>query len=82
LWLRSEEAQRRTVARYRERRELLAACGVIPEDVKTVFVTHLHYDHWAGYELFPNATYFIQEREIAFWQGRAALSRSLRVAQI
>jgi glyoxylase-like metal-dependent hydrolase (beta-lactamase superfamily II) len=64
-----EEAQRRTVLRYRERRELLAACGVIPEDVKTVFVTHLHYDHWAGYDLFPNATYFIQEREIAFWQG-------------
>jgi glyoxylase-like metal-dependent hydrolase (beta-lactamase superfamily II) len=32
-------------------------------------VTHLHYDHWAGHALFPNATYFVQEREIAFWQG-------------
>jgi glyoxylase-like metal-dependent hydrolase (beta-lactamase superfamily II) len=64
-----EEAARRSVERYRERRELLAACGVSPEDVRTVFVTHLHYDHWAGYELFPNATYFVQEREIAFWRG-------------
>ncbi|MBX9847340.1 MAG: N-acyl homoserine lactonase family protein [Xanthobacteraceae bacterium] len=64
-----EEASRRGVARYRDRRELLAACGVTPEDVKTVFVTHLHYDHWAGHGLFPNATYFIQQREIAFWQG-------------
>jgi glyoxylase-like metal-dependent hydrolase (beta-lactamase superfamily II) len=64
-----EEATRRSVGGYRERRPLLAACGVVPEEVKTVFVTHLHYDHWAGHELFPNATFFVQEREIAFWRG-------------
>lgn len=65
----TDEAKRRNVDRYRERRELLAACGVIPEDVKTVFQTHLHYDHWAGHDLFPNATFFVQQKEIAFWQG-------------
>jgi glyoxylase-like metal-dependent hydrolase (beta-lactamase superfamily II) len=65
----AEEARRRSAERYRERRELLAACGVKPEDVKTVFMTHLHYDHWAGYGLFPNATFFVQQKEIAFWQG-------------
>jgi glyoxylase-like metal-dependent hydrolase (beta-lactamase superfamily II) len=64
-----EEAAQRSVTRYRERAELLAACGVTPEDVQSVLVTHLHYDHWAGYAMFPNATYFVQEREIAFWQG-------------
>jgi glyoxylase-like metal-dependent hydrolase (beta-lactamase superfamily II) len=64
-----EEAAHRSVSGYRDRRELLAACGVAPEDVRSVLVTHLHYDHWAGHELFPNATYFVQEREIAFWQG-------------
>jgi len=48
---------------------LLAACGVRPEDVSTVVMTHLHYDHWSGHDLFPNATYFVQESEIAFWQG-------------
>ena len=63
------EAERRSVERYRDRRELLAACGVVPNDVRYVFVTHLHYDHWAGYELFPNATFFIQAREIEFWRG-------------
>jgi glyoxylase-like metal-dependent hydrolase (beta-lactamase superfamily II) len=65
----AEEARRRSAEHYRERRELLAACGVKPEDVKTVFMTHLHYDHWAGYGLFPNATFFVQQKEIAFWQG-------------
>ena len=65
----SEEARRRNVQNYRERRELLATCGVAPEDVKMVFMTHLHYDHWAGHGLFPNATFFVQQREIAFWQG-------------
>lgn len=64
-----EEAAYRSVTGYRERRELLAACGVAPDDVRSVLVTHLHYDHWAGHALFPNATYFVQEREIAFWQG-------------
>src|SRR5215218_11272405 len=43
----AEEARRRNVENYRERRELLATCGVAPEDVKIVFITHLHYDHWA-----------------------------------
>ena len=65
----AEEAKRRNVDGYRDRRALLRACGVVPEDVKTVFMTHLHYDHWAGHDLFPNATFFIQQKEIAFWRG-------------
>lgn len=64
-----EEARRRGVRDYRDRTTLLGACGVKPGDVKQVFMTHLHYDHWAGYELFPNATFFIQGREIDFWRG-------------
>jgi glyoxylase-like metal-dependent hydrolase (beta-lactamase superfamily II) len=64
-----EEAKRRKVEGYRDRRALLDACSVAPEDVKTVFMTHLHYDHWAGHDLFPNATFFVQQKEIAFWQG-------------
>jgi glyoxylase-like metal-dependent hydrolase (beta-lactamase superfamily II) len=64
-----EEAERRAVTNYRDRRALLAVCDVAPEDVRTVFVTHLHYDHWTGHDLFPNATFFIQSREIEFWRG-------------
>lgn len=61
------EAGRRKVAHYRDRTTLLAACGVRPDDVRTVIVTHLHYDHWSGYDLFPNTTYFVRDKEIAFW---------------
>ena len=64
-----DEGRRRSVEGYRDRRELLAACGVKPEDVRRVFMTHLHYDHWEGHDLFRNATYFVQEKEIAFWKG-------------
>jgi glyoxylase-like metal-dependent hydrolase (beta-lactamase superfamily II) len=64
-----DEARRRGVRDYRDRTALLAACGVKPGDVKQVFMTHLHYDHWAGYDLFPNATFSIQRREIEFWRG-------------
>jgi glyoxylase-like metal-dependent hydrolase (beta-lactamase superfamily II) len=63
------EAKRRGIYGYRERVELLRACGVSPADVKTVFMTHLHYDHWSGHGLFTNAVFAVQARELAFWQG-------------
>lgn len=64
-----DEARRRGVRDYRDRTELLGACGVKPADIRQVFMTHLHYDHWSGHDLFPNATFFIQRREIDFWCG-------------
>jgi glyoxylase-like metal-dependent hydrolase (beta-lactamase superfamily II) len=67
-----DEANRRGVRDYRDRTGLLAACGVRPADVTRVFVTHLHYDHWSGYDLFPNATFYIQRRELEFWRGDGA----------
>jgi len=65
----ADEAVRRGVRGYRDRVQLLSACGVRPDDVKQVFVTHLHYDHWSGHDLFANATFFIQHADIAFWHG-------------
>jgi glyoxylase-like metal-dependent hydrolase (beta-lactamase superfamily II) len=75
----SEEADRRQIRDYRDRAQLLKACGVDADEVTQVFMTHLHYDHWAGYELFPSATFFIQRREVDFWRGdgcRFSLFRS------
>ncbi|GAA4239829.1 MBL fold metallo-hydrolase [Actinomadura meridiana] len=52
----------------------LSALGVEPADVDQVVVTHLHNDHcgWltkddAGTLTFPNATVFVDEREVAYW---------------
>lgn len=36
-------------------RDLLAAHGVRPEDVDTLILTHLHFDHYANARLFTNA---------------------------
>ncbi|SFN24714.1 Glyoxylase, beta-lactamase superfamily II [Pseudonocardia ammonioxydans] len=66
----------------------LSSAGVTPEDVDTVVLTHLHVDHvgWATRRerdawrpTFPNATYLVSERELAFWRshtGAAAMHRT------
>ncbi len=43
----------------------LARFGVKPEEVKTVILTHLHYDHCGGCELLPNARIVVQRSELA-----------------
>ena len=50
--------------------EGLRALGVEPETVRTLIVTHLHYDHIGNADLFPNATLHVQDKEAAFATGR------------
>lgn len=56
----------------------LASAGVRPEEVDTVFVTHLHVDHCGSVALprdgrlqatFPNATYRWTAEEDAYWRS-------------
>jgi glyoxylase-like metal-dependent hydrolase (beta-lactamase superfamily II) len=47
--------------------ELLAKIEVDPKTVQHAIVTHLHWDHVGGYALFPNARFYLQERELQFW---------------
>ncbi|MBD5416523.1 MAG: MBL fold metallo-hydrolase [Desulfovibrio sp.] len=47
-------------------RELLNRAGIDPVDVRHVILTHLHWDHWIGEDLYPNATYYIHERELGY----------------
>jgi len=46
--------------------ELLRRIGIDVQDVRTVILTHLHWDHYSGEEFFPRATYFVQQREMDF----------------
>ena len=48
----------------------LRALGVEPNTVKTLIVTHLHYDHIGNADLFPSTTLHVQDREVAFATGR------------
>ncbi|KER69993.1 metallo-beta-lactamase [Burkholderia cepacia] len=44
--------------------------GIAPQAVEDVIVTHMHYDHAGNADLFPNARYHIQDREMEFCTGR------------
>ena len=47
----------------------LALCGFSPEDVGTLVMSHLHFDHVGGNRHLPDARVLVHAREIA--QGRA-----------
>jgi glyoxylase-like metal-dependent hydrolase (beta-lactamase superfamily II) len=42
----------------------LRALGVPPDTVRTVVLTHLHYDHAGGVRDFPHARYVLQRSEV------------------
>ncbi len=50
--------------------EGLAALGVNAAQVEDVIVTHLHYDHAGNHDLFPRATYHLQDAEMSYATGR------------
>jgi glyoxylase-like metal-dependent hydrolase (beta-lactamase superfamily II) len=64
-----DDAQARGIRNYVSPAEVVRRAGVRPEDVPVALITHLHYDHWAGHSLFPNAEFWIQRDEVAFWTG-------------
>jgi len=51
--------------------------GLSPEDVKTVLVTHLHWDHANGFHLFKNARFLIQRKEVEYAIAPLPCHRSL-----
>ena len=59
-------------------REVLSECQVTPEEISTVFITHAHFDHMGNIEEFPNATFYIQERELSKWVWAMSLDRRFR----
>src|SRR5919204_1184748 len=48
----------------------LAEIGVDCSRVEHVIVSHFHYDHVGNYALFPRATFYVQDAEMAFYTGR------------
>lgn len=66
------------VENWRDPRTVLKEVGLTPEDVDTVFVTHAHFDHFGNVEDFPNAKFYIQEREISKWVWAMSLPDRMR----
>jgi glyoxylase-like metal-dependent hydrolase (beta-lactamase superfamily II) len=48
----------------------LRLIGIEPEQVRDVIVTHMHYDHIGNPDLFPQATYHVQDAEMQYCTGR------------
>jgi glyoxylase-like metal-dependent hydrolase (beta-lactamase superfamily II) len=58
--------------------EGLLAIGVDPAAVGDVIISHMHYDHAGNHDLFPNATFHLQDREMGFCTGRCMCHPLLR----
>ncbi|HEY0299724.1 MAG TPA: N-acyl homoserine lactonase family protein [Rhizomicrobium sp.] len=75
----AEAAARRGRRILRPVEQGLRDAGIDPAAVEDVIVTHMHYDHAGSFHIFPNATFHIQDAEMAFCTGRAmgdALTRA------
>ena len=65
-----EQARKRKREYLRSPGEGLKVLGIDPARIGDVIVTHMHYDHCGNLDLFPNATFHIQDREMAYTTGR------------
>ena len=55
--------------------DTLKPLGVKPEDITDVIITHMHWDHADGMDLFPNARIWIQKDELQYYAGEAWQSK-------
>jgi glyoxylase-like metal-dependent hydrolase (beta-lactamase superfamily II) len=59
------------IADYTRPDKALERLGIKPEEVTDVVVTHMHWDHADGVDLFPKARVWIQKDEFAYYTGAA-----------
>jgi len=67
--LSNEEIKKRPLFNLESPENQLRKIGVDPKDVKTLIVTHLHGDHFSAFDLYPNATFYVQRKDIEFFAG-------------
>ncbi|MPT48995.1 MAG: N-acyl homoserine lactonase family protein [Sphingobium sp.] len=60
--------------------ERLHQAGLKAEEISDIIITHLHYDHAGNRDLFTNARFHIQDREMAYATGRCMCHTALRSA--
>jgi glyoxylase-like metal-dependent hydrolase (beta-lactamase superfamily II) len=51
--------------------EAVKLAGVKPEEVTDIVISHAHWDHMGGIDLFPKATVWIQKDEYRYYTGEA-----------
>jgi glyoxylase-like metal-dependent hydrolase (beta-lactamase superfamily II) len=61
---------------FRSPADAVAAAGVRPEEITDILISHAHWDHVDGVDLFPKATVWIQREEYAYYTGAAWHARA------
>jgi glyoxylase-like metal-dependent hydrolase (beta-lactamase superfamily II) len=61
---------------FRSPADAIGAAGVAAEEITDIIITHAHWDHVGGIELFPKATVWIQRDEYAYYTGEAWHARA------
>ena len=51
--------------------QAVATAGVKPDEVTDIVISHAHWDHMGGIDLFPRATVWIQKEEYRYYTGDA-----------
>lgn len=73
-------ARRRKRQLLRSPADGLKLIGLDPARVENVIVTHMHYDHAGNHDMFPNAAYHVQDREMQYCTGRCMCHPAMRGA--
>jgi glyoxylase-like metal-dependent hydrolase (beta-lactamase superfamily II) len=60
-----------TIEDYLSPDAAVSLAGVKPDEVTDIVVSHAHWDHLGGIDLFPKATVWIQRDEFAYYTGAA-----------
>ncbi len=60
--------------------ELLPRVGLDPKDLKSIVISHLHYDHFCVPERYPNATFYVQSDDIEYFTGRGVTHPAFKSA--
>jgi len=56
--------------------DAIAPLGIKPGDVTDVFLSHMHWDHAGGIDLFPSARVWVQKDEYEYYTGQAWQARN------
>jgi glyoxylase-like metal-dependent hydrolase (beta-lactamase superfamily II) len=63
------------IADYVKPSEAIARVGLKPDDITDVVISHMHWDHADGLDLFPKAKIWLQKDELEYYAGSAWQSR-------
>jgi glyoxylase-like metal-dependent hydrolase (beta-lactamase superfamily II) len=60
-----------TITDYLSPAEAVKLAGVKPDEITDVVISHAHWDHMGGIDLFPRAVVWIQKEEFRYYTGEA-----------